>query len=145
MVACAGDCLRDCHSGLPFWDFYFVSRKPSDARKEATDNQVWFSANQKLIPLIVRDAIAILWRARRSYNHCFASADALEPLRTTANKEAAPSGPYLIASGSDDPHFNGVIFQSVTTVSLALTLVLSRSEEIRKARRRSLACNGFCL
>ena len=65
------------------------------ARKGANDNQVWFSTNQKLIPLIVRDAIAVLWRARRSCDHRFAFADALGPSRTTTNKEATPPGTYI--------------------------------------------------
>ena len=147
VVAFEGDCLCDRHSGFPFWDFCFVSCKPSDertngrknkrsnkrtscfgvatgspcgsacrplccpTRKGATDNKVWFSANQKFIPLIVRDAISFFCRARRSHNHRFASADAFKLSRTTSNKEAMPPGAYLVASGSDDPDFHGVTFR----------------------------------
>ena len=114
-------------------------------RKRATQNRVWFSTNQKLIPLIVMDAIAILWGARRSYNRRFASANALEPSRTTTNKEATPPGTYLIASGSDDPDFHGVSFCRAVIVSLAPALVRSCPEEVSNAWQRSLDCNGFCL
>ena len=50
------------------------------AGKGATQDWVRFSANQKLIPLTVRYAILVLWRARRSYDNRFAFANALEPL-----------------------------------------------------------------
>ena len=169
VVAFEGDCLCDRHSGFPFWDFCFVSCKPSDertngrknkrsnkrtscfgvatgspcgsacrplccpTRKGATDNKVWFSANQKFTPLIVRDTIAVLWRARWPYDHRFAFADTLGPPRTTRNKEAMPPGTYLIVSGSDVPDFHGVIFCRAAIVFSALTLVRSCSEEVRKA------------
>ena len=58
----------------------------------------------------MRDAIAVLWRARRSYDHRFAFADALGPSHTKTNKEAMPLGTHLIVSRSDDPDFHGVAF-----------------------------------
>ena len=41
VVAFAGDCLRDCHSGFLFWDFYFVSCKTrtSERTNERTNKQ----------------------------------------------------------------------------------------------------------
>ena len=78
-----------------------------------------FLANQKLIPLIVRDAIAVLWYARRSCGNRFASADALELLSATTNKETTPPGAYLIASGSDNPDFYSVTFCRAAIVSSA--------------------------
>ena len=108
-------------------------------------NQVLFSTNQKLIPLILRDAIAVLWRTRRSSKHRFVFTNALGPSRSTTNKEATPPGTYLIVSGSDNPDLHGVTFCRAAIVFSPPALVRSCPEEVRKARRRSLSSDGFCL
>ena len=90
--------------------------------KGATDNQVWFQVNQKLIPLIFRDAFAN-WRERRSHDHHSAFADALDQRKQQRTKEATPPSTYLIVSGPDDPDLDGVTFCRAAMVSSAPALI----------------------